>query len=177
MCKGEMLPRTAENLQKIVEHLNPFSPLFYMTFLTYGPHTDWFLIQTRALRTNKPSQWLQTLVKAGRVHGLCLHQSGLVPLLIMASLPSTITQSQRYITRSLTQIEPSAENIMNLFKPPVLRGNRGGCVLVGLVRYYQVINHYIIRYFTYYALTAKVAHAVGVQRMRTYGGLFHKIST
>lgn len=44
----------------------------------------------------------------------------LVPLLIIGSLHKTITESQRYVACSLTQIRPSANNIMSLFKPAVL---------------------------------------------------------
>lgn len=45
----------------------------------------------------------------------------LIPVLTIGSLQGTITESQRYITLSLTQIKPSAKNIMNLLKPAVLR--------------------------------------------------------
>lgn len=52
--------------------------------------------------------------------GLTRYQREKERTLITDSLHSTITDSQRYITHSLTQIKPSAKNIMNVFKPAVL---------------------------------------------------------
>lgn len=52
--------------------------------------------------------------------GLTRYQREKERTLITDSLHSTITDSQRYITHSLTQIKPSAKNIMNVFEPAVL---------------------------------------------------------